>query len=481
MICFTHYRGFYTLRKCLHYFSAFIFKKAPIGGRTYSLLNIFSSRKAFLWSLSFVCCTCLLLFGLPEARAQIAEGEIKPLEIGDTIPEALWNLPLRVVNHPEGKETVTLNEYKDKLIILDFWATWCAPCVKGFPKLRELQNEFGDKVKILSVTTEDMGKINTFFNAGAGKEYSYINTVVNDKILSTYFPYKTVPHVAWITPEGKIFNTTTAESLTDANIQAVLQNQEATMITKVDADRNRPLFLSEHFEENMELKSYSIFAKGYYPGLPMGNKIRKTKDGKIYGRQMTNASIMYLYTPPVSALFEKNGEMFNPKRTIIEVSEPTLLNHIVKSDGSYENHNLYNYEFIVPEKMADSIFYYMLEDLNRYSDYIGAIEKRLIDCLVLVRTSTEDKIRSKGEKPTYSYSSSYYVFINRPIGHMINIFNGETSINPPIIDETGYTETIDIKISEFTDLKSLRKQLNQYDLDVVPAKRSLNMFVLKDK
>src|SRR5699024_2019923 len=124
-----------------------------------------------------------------------------------TIPEELWHMPLQVVNHPEGKESITLGDYKDKLIILDFWATWCAPCIKGFPKLNKLQNEFGDKVKILSVTTEDKEKIYTFFNTGAGKEHPYINSVVDDKVLSTYFPYKTVPHVVWITPKGKIFNT----------------------------------------------------------------------------------------------------------------------------------------------------------------------------------------------------------------------------------------------------------------------------------
>ncbi|WP_257667471.1 hypothetical protein [Parapedobacter tibetensis] len=63
----------------------------------------------------------------PEPSGPVPLGihidSIKPLQIGDTIPEALLNLPLQVVNHPEGKETITLADYKGKLIILDFWAT----------------------------------------------------------------------------------------------------------------------------------------------------------------------------------------------------------------------------------------------------------------------------------------------------------------------------------------------------------------------
>src|SRR5690606_23251256 len=44
------------------------------------------------------------------------------LRIGDPIPEAGWHMPLPVVNHPKGKDTVTLHDYRDQLIILDFWA-----------------------------------------------------------------------------------------------------------------------------------------------------------------------------------------------------------------------------------------------------------------------------------------------------------------------------------------------------------------------
>lgn len=42
------------------------------------------------------------------------------------------------------KEQINLNDFKGKLILLNFWATWCAPCRKEMPSLSELQKQLGD-------------------------------------------------------------------------------------------------------------------------------------------------------------------------------------------------------------------------------------------------------------------------------------------------------------------------------------------------
>ena len=80
--------------------------------------------------------------GAEPAVTAIQIDNIEPSQIGDTIPEYLWHLPLQVVNHSEGQETITLNDYRGKLIILDFWATWCGSCIKEMPKTQQLQERF---------------------------------------------------------------------------------------------------------------------------------------------------------------------------------------------------------------------------------------------------------------------------------------------------------------------------------------------------
>ena len=54
----------------------------------------------------------------------------------------------------EGK-TIRLSDYKGKVIILDFWATWCGPCRKGIPDLIAIQKEFGKDVVVIGISLDE--------------------------------------------------------------------------------------------------------------------------------------------------------------------------------------------------------------------------------------------------------------------------------------------------------------------------------------
>ena len=59
----------------------------------------------------------------------------------------------------DSKENIIeLNNYKGKLIILNFWATWCAPCKREMPSLEKLTNQFPN-VKVYAINMEQPNKL----------------------------------------------------------------------------------------------------------------------------------------------------------------------------------------------------------------------------------------------------------------------------------------------------------------------------------
>ncbi len=58
------------------------------------------------------------------------------------------------LNDLDGK-AVSLSEYRGKVVVIDFWATWCPPCRKGIPDFVEMQEEYGrDKFIVLGINLD---------------------------------------------------------------------------------------------------------------------------------------------------------------------------------------------------------------------------------------------------------------------------------------------------------------------------------------
>jgi len=118
-----------------------------------------------------------------KQKTEAVQKEITPLQIGDTIPEELWNIPLQVVNHPQAKNTLTLKDYrKKKLIVIDFWTTYCAPCIRSLNRLDSIQRNEND-LAVLPVSPQKDLEIFPRI-----KNKWIIPSVVSDSILSKYFP-----------------------------------------------------------------------------------------------------------------------------------------------------------------------------------------------------------------------------------------------------------------------------------------------------
>jgi thiol-disulfide isomerase/thioredoxin len=83
---------------------------------------------------------------------------------GDTAASAsgaseLWSQPLRDV----GGAPHTLAEWRGKVLVVNFWATWCAPCREEIPLFVKLQREYGERgLQFVGIAIDEPGKVQPF-------------------------------------------------------------------------------------------------------------------------------------------------------------------------------------------------------------------------------------------------------------------------------------------------------------------------------
>jgi thiol-disulfide isomerase/thioredoxin len=97
-------------------------------------------------------------------------GTIDRSHKGETAPTALFD-------NPAGSK-VNISSFAGKPVLLNLWATWCAPCVKEMPTLDALAVTLGDSVTVLAVSQDSKGPeaVDPFFQkAGFKKLQPYID------------------------------------------------------------------------------------------------------------------------------------------------------------------------------------------------------------------------------------------------------------------------------------------------------------------
>ena len=109
-------------------------------------------------------------------------------------------------------ENITLSDFKGKVVLLDFWATWCGPCLQSIPELVRLQKKYMDKgLVILGVSMDDPAasddnQLKKFMRT-FGMNYPVMRD--NGMVSSIYYGNSpaAIPTMHVINREGKIVNT----------------------------------------------------------------------------------------------------------------------------------------------------------------------------------------------------------------------------------------------------------------------------------
>lgn len=271
-------------------------------------------RQLFL--LSFF---CFIMFSAARAqsvgkRTDSGLKDIKPLQIGDSISDELWHMPLQVVNHPDGKDTITLNDYRDKeFIILDFWATWCAPCIKELPHLLALEGSIN--CKVIPLSDEPKIKIDKFLANDLAFQTSKFYIYKRGSAIDRSFERNSIPHTV-IIYQGKVKSFTLPHLISTQNLRDVVAGTSETLIPKIELRHSKEDLLALASLDTNRKKStgFSIFLQGM--------------DGVVPGvlwepESPTGGSRLQIANYPlisIIALATGQGKIFlrNPNKIVVE-------------------------------------------------------------------------------------------------------------------------------------------------------------------
>jgi peroxiredoxin len=108
------------------------------------------------------------------------------------------------VKDMHGKD-VSLASYKGKVIVLDFWATWCPPCKAEIPGFVELQNQYGSQgLQIVGVSVDDPIEKLGPFASEFKMNYPVLVGLGRDDLQDAFGPMWGIPTTFVINRDGKI-------------------------------------------------------------------------------------------------------------------------------------------------------------------------------------------------------------------------------------------------------------------------------------
>jgi len=401
----------------------------------------------------------------------ISASRIEPLQIGDEVPD----IEFTMLNYPKSK--ARLSDFRGKLVILDFWATWCTACIKNFSKIDSLYTKFEGKVQFVLVNSkkngDDYGKMISFLNKWKQRYPDFkLPIAILDTVATQLFPHKIIPHYVWIDLYGAVHSITGSSEVSITNIANFISGKRFRLRQKQDiniAQRDSILYSNL----NPEKIKFRSLITGYMEGVSQGRTVTMDSNRLVSRLLITNYTIIQLYQIAFRLTYPKS-------RTVLEVSDSSKF--IYGNWDEWVFNNVYCYEVITKPTNITFLYKRMQSDLVNCFGFTVAEEKRKVKCLVLQPLSRDPELENRlniengdnSKSPDEEHSS-----IVKSSFDLALVLEQVTDL--PVVDELGIDSNMNVGVPLYNkDFIRLKNLLNSKGVDLIEEERELVCLVVRD-
>ena len=143
-----------------------------------------------------------------KATAYLAdlEADLKA-DQQDELRQLLINEPAPAFSLIDLKgRTISSSAFKGKVIVLDFWATWCIPCISSFPAMQQAQTRYQNDpdVRFLFINTREGGPLQRVHNFMDKHSYPFVVPLDSQQKVANAYKVKGIPTKVVIGPDGRV-------------------------------------------------------------------------------------------------------------------------------------------------------------------------------------------------------------------------------------------------------------------------------------
>lgn len=386
------------------------------------------------------------------AACLLIRAEANELKIGDRPPplglEKLLQAP------PDAQPS--WETLKGKVVVLEFWATWCAPCIAAIPHLNELADRFKDEpVQFIAITDEDEKIVGPFLSKKPIHAWVGLDT---DRSIFKAYGIEGIPHTVIVDLKGEIAVRTYPTMLMERHLEYLLAGKKPALILPLQGEKQEIARPSES-PGSAAQEQEALFQV----------LVRANETGRG-GSRSGKGSLSILGSKVINALSFCHG-----------VNQVRIVTNCDLPDGRFD--------FIVktPAKENEVARHLMRQAVETTFGLTINRESRVMDVYLLTAGNPVLEHLTPTASTGGSYTSSgpgKIQGINITLERLA--WSLENLLQKPVLDETNLTDRYDFELKweakerEQPDPERLAKAMReQLGLELTPARRPVEVLVVE--